>query len=74
MDSSLQGAGLYLAKRGSDNITFAFVANWTNLFLKYSLPHAEGGMESSVPESVSLQHTSMTSLFIQYRETKIIQM
>ena len=34
------------AKRGSDEKLSSFAAKRTNLFLSYSLTHAEGGMES----------------------------
>ena len=49
----MKGTDLYLAKRGSGEITF-FVATRTNLLSYSSLTHARGGMDSIGSKSVSL--------------------
>ena len=49
----MERSGLYLAKRGCDEITSSFVATGTNLLPSFSLTQAEGGMPSVGSESVS---------------------
>ena len=50
----MKGSRLFLAKRGSDGITFYFVVMRTKVIPSYSLIHMEGGMESTGSESFSL--------------------
>ena len=54
MGSEMKTSGLYIAKRGSNNITSSFAAVRTNLIPSYSLTYAEIGMESIIPKLVSL--------------------
>ena len=66
VDSAMKGTASYPAKRGSDGMTFCFVATWTNLFPSYSITHTRGGMESIGSEPVSLStHTLQTFFSVQ---------
>ena len=49
----LKGSGLYLAKRGCNEITSSFVATRTNLVPSNSITHEHGGMVSIGSRSVS---------------------
>ena len=49
----LKGSGLYLPKRGCDEITSSFVAKRINLLPLISLTHVVGGMATVGLESVS---------------------
>ena len=54
VDSGIKGSILYLAKSGSDNLIFSFVAARTNLIPSYYLTCTEGGVASNGFEVVSL--------------------
>ena len=53
--SVMEGTGLYLTKRGCDDIASSFVTMKTNLFPSYCIIHAEDGMESSGSKLFSIR-------------------
>ena len=54
MASVMKGTGVYLTKRGCDEMTSSFVATRTNLFPSHYMTHTEDVMESSGSKQFSL--------------------
>ena len=74
MGSMLKGSGLFLAKRGCDEITSSFVVLRINLLPSISLTRADGGMASAGSELLSsFDHQPLPYWSIMRRGNKTVQ-